>query len=209
MSVLSKELDRKVRMALETYSEWQVARMYNLRIGAVRAVKIDMLAEMTRGEINVDLNTMRQRELFREDFKLHGTATGRTPSHAPEGLHINPRAYMKSVKEYQPLIPNLDYAGLEARVMAGFFTPNGQPTPAFWGFISQYVKKSGHTMLDILHDQEIYAPEQLERALDIDSQLEDMTPEQLASLLHRVSKKVYEHAIADPTGPGANVSDGE
>ena len=202
MSVLSKELDRKVRMALETYSEWQVARMYNLRIGAVRAVKIDMLAEMTRGEINVDLNTMRQRDLFREDFKLHGTVTGRTTSRAPEGLHINPRGYEQH-------IPNLDYSGLEARVMAGFFTPNGQPTPAFWGFISQYVKKSGHTMLDILHDQEIYAPEQLERALDIDSQLEDMTPEQLASLLHRVSKKVYEHAIADPTGPGANVSDGE
>lgn len=186
MSVLSKELDRKVRMALETYSEWQVARMYNLRIGAVRAVKIDMLAEMTRGEINVDLNTMRQRELFREDFKLHDTVTGRC-------YHIKPK----------------DFVGLEARVMAGFFTPNGQPTPAFWGFISQYVKKSGHTMLDILHDQEIYAPEQLERALDIDSQLEDMTPEQLASLLHRVSKKVYDNAIADPTGPGANVSDGE
>lgn len=207
MSVLSKELDRKVRMALETYSEWQVARMYNLRIGAVRAVKIDMLAEMTRGEINVDLNTMRQRELFREDFKLHGTVTGRTPSRAPEGLHINPRGYEQHLPGYQQVDAN--YAGLEARVMAGFFTPNGQPTPAFWGFISQYVKKSGHTMLDILHDQEIYAPEQLERALDIDSQLEDMTPEQLASLLHRVSKKVYEHAIADPSGPGANVSDGE
>lgn len=207
MSVLSKELDRKVRMALETYSEWQVARMYNLRIGAVRAVKIDMLAEMPRSEINVDLNTMRQRDLFWEDFKLHGTVTGRTTSHAPEGLHINPRGYEQHLSGYQQVDAN--YAGLEARVMAGFFTPNGQPTPAFWGFISQYVKKSGHTMLDILHDQEIYAPEQLERALDIDSQLEDMTPEQLASLLHRVSKKVYEHAIADPTGPSANVSDGE
>ena len=202
MSVLSKELDRKVRMALETYSEWQVARMYNLRIGAVRAVKIDMLAEMTRSEINVDFNTLRQRDLFREDFKLYGTVTGRTSHRAPEGLYANPRGSEQH-------LPNLDYAGLEARVMAGFFTPNGQPTPAFWGFISQYVKKSGHTMLDILHGQEIYAPEQLERALDIDSQLEDMTPEQLASLLHRVSKKVYEHAIADPTGPGANVSDGE
>lgn len=207
MSVLSKELDRKVRMALETYSEWQVARMYNLRIGAVRAVKIDMLAEMTRGEINVDLNTMRQRGLFQEDFKLHGTVTGRTPFRAPDGLHINPRGYEQHLSGYQQVDAN--YVGLEARVMAGFFTPNGQPTPAFWGFISQYVKKSGHTMLDILHDQEIYAPEQLERALDIDSQLEDMTPEQLASLLHRVSKKVYEHAIADPTGPSANVSDGE
>jgi hypothetical protein len=207
MSVLSKELDRKVRMALETYSEWQVARMYNLRIGAVRAVKIDMLAEITRSEINVDLNTLRQRDLFWEDFKLQGTVTGRTPSRAPEGLHTNPRGYEQHLSGYQQVDAN--YAGLEARVMAGFFSPNGQPTPAFWGFISQYVKKSGHTMLDILHDQEIYAPEQLERALDIDSQLEDMTPEQLASLLHRVSKKVYEHAIADPTGPSANVSDGE
>lgn len=207
MSVLSKELDRKVRMALETYSEWQVARMYNLRIGAVRAVKIDMLAEMTHSEINVDLNTLRQRDLFREDFKLHGTVTGRTPSRAPERLHSIPRRYQQHLPGYQQVDAN--YAGLEAHVMAGFFTPNGQPTPAFWGFISQYVKKSGHTMLDILHDQEIYAPEQLERALDIDSQLEDMTPEQLASLLHRVSKKVYEHAIADPTGPSANVSDGE
>lgn len=202
MSVLSKELDRKVRMALETYSEWQVARMYNLRIGAVRAVKIDMLAEMTRGEINVDLNTMRQRELFREDFKLHGTVTGQLRNRNTQDFYIQPRGCEQH-------LPNLDYAGLEARVVAGFFTPNGQPTPAFWGFISQYVKKSGHTMLDILHDQEIYAPEQLEHALDIDSQLEDMTPEQLASLLHRVSKKVYEHAIADPTGPSANVSDGE
>jgi hypothetical protein len=64
-------------------------------------------------------------------------------------------------------------------------------------------------MLNILHEQEIYAPEQLERALDIDSLLEDMSPEQLASLLHRVSKKVYQNAIADPNGPGANVSDGE
>lgn len=200
---LSKDMDRKVRQALGQYSEWQVANMYNIRIGAVRAIKLEMAQErddfvQRQQQEELDLLALRATG----GIKIHGTVTGRTPSRAPEGLHINPRGYEQH-------LPNLDYAGLEARVMAGFFTPNGQPTPAFWGFISQYVKKSGHTMLDILHDQEIYAPEQLERALDIDSQLEDMTPEQLASLLHRVSKKVYEHAIADPTGPGANVSDGE
>jgi hypothetical protein len=116
-------------MALETYSEWQVTRMYNLRIGAIRAVKIDILAEMIRGEINVDLNTLRQRDLSKEDFKLHSTVTGRTPSSAPEGLHINPRGYEKYPAGYQQVDAN--YAGLEARVIAGFFTPNGQPTPAF------------------------------------------------------------------------------
>lgn len=207
MSVLSKELDRKVRMALETYSEWQVARMYNLRIGAVRAVKIDMLAEMTRSEINLDLNSLRQQDLFREGFKLNGTVTGRNPSRAPEGLHINPRGYEQHLPGYQQVDAN--YAGLEARVMAGFFTPNGQPTPAFWGFISQYVKKSGHVMLDILHDKEIYAPEQLERALDIDSQLEDMTQEQAIALMRRVAAKVYANAFKDPSGSGADVQDSE
>ncbi|AQT27873.1 hypothetical protein CB3_031 [Pectobacterium phage vB_PatP_CB3] len=193
---LSKDMDRKVRLALGQYSEWQVASMYNLRVGAVRAIKLEMDDEHRQ------FNARIQQDLFRQTFKLSGTVTGRIPSLVPEGLHNSPR-------EYENHLPSLDYVGLEARVMAGFFTPTGLPTPAFWGFINQYVKKSGHTMLDILHDQEIYAPEQLERALDIDSQLEDMTPEQLASLLHRVSKKVYEHAIADPTGPGANVSDGE
>lgn len=202
MSVLSKELDRKVRMALETYSEWQVARMYNLRIGAVRAVKIDMLAEMARGEINVDLNSLRQQDLFREGFKLHGTVTGRLRNQNTQDFYIQPRVHEQH-------LPNLDYAGLEARVVAGFFTPKGQPTPAFWGFISQYVKKSGHVMLDILHDKEIYAPEQLERALDIDSQLEDMTQEQAIALMRRVAAKVYANAFKDPSGYGADVQDSE
>lgn len=202
MSVLSKELDRKVRMALETYSEWQVARMYNLRIGAVRAVKIDMLAEMTRGEINVDLNSLRQQDLFREGFKLHGTVTGRLRNQNTQDFYIQPRGREKH-------LPSLDYTGLEARVVAGFFTPDGQPTPAFWGFINQYVKKSGHVMLDILHDKEIYAPEQLERALDIDSQLEDMTQEQAIALMRRVAAKVYANAFKDPAGSGADVQDSE
>lgn len=106
-------------------------------------------------------------------------------------------------------LPRLDYAGLEARVMAGFFTPNGLPTPAFWGFISQYVKKSGHTMLDILHDKEIYAPEQLERALDIDSQIQDMTQAQRIALLRRLTNAVYSDEFKDPTDPGSDVQDSE
>ena len=230
MSVLSKELDRKVRLALADYSEWQVARMFNLRIGAVRAVKIDMLAET-----DPDLNFRRQQDLFQDLFKYHGTVTGRVPSRPePQGLHINHDVYKYRGKTWNETVmrglvqrsmptpeqsmacsaytkefPNLDFAGLEAHVLSGFFTPNGQPTPAFWGFISQYVKKSGHVMLDILHDKEIYAPEQLERALDIDSQLEDMTQEQAIALMRRVAAKVYANAFKDPSGSGADVQDSE
>jgi hypothetical protein len=153
-------------------------------------------------EAERDLVTRRQQELFLDELSLLASPTGRINRNTPEGLHINPRGYEQH-------LPKLDYAGLEARVMAGFFTTDGRPTPAFWGFISQYVKKSGHTMLDILHDQEIYAPEQLQRALDIDSQIEDMTQEQRIALLRRITNVVYDNAITDPTGPGANVSDGE
>lgn len=211
MCTLSKDLDYKVRLALESYTEYQVAHMFNLRIGAVRAVKIDMLAKATK-EVDANLNNRRQQEMFESLFK-HKRVTGRTPNLVPEGLRVpvvtyNERTKYGNSKPGQEFYSQ-DFAGLEAHVLSGFFLPNGQPTPAFWGFVNQYVKKSGHALLDILHDQEIFAPEQLKRALDIDSQLEDMTPEQLASLLHCVSKKVYEHAIADPTGPGANVSDGE
>lgn len=201
MAIFSDSLDEKIKIALNTYSEYQVARMFGVRISGVRAIKVSM-----------QMDSRRQQDLFREDFKLYGTVTGRTPSHPDQqGLHINPDMYKPRGFETRHVMfqVDADYAGLEARVLAGFFTPTGQPTPAFWGFISQYVKKSGHTMLDILHDQEIYAPEQLQRALDIDSQLEDMSPEQLASLLQRVSKKVYQNAIADPNGTRANVSDGE
>ena len=202
---LTKDMELKVRRALLQYSEYQVANMYGLRVGTVRAIKVQMQdergipLEFSPNESQLDLYrqltaTGRKQEsplemslrLHEDLFKHHGTVTG--------------RCYHRKSK---------DYTGLEARVMAGFFTPNGLPTPAFWGFISQYVKKSGHTMLDILHDKEIYAPEQLERALDIDSQIQDMTQAQRIALLRRLANAVYSDEFKDPTDPGSNVQDSE
>lgn len=202
---LTKDMELKVRRALLQYSEYQVANMYGLRVGTVRAIKVQMQDE--RG-IPLELSPNKsQLDLYRQL-----TATGRkqeSPLEMGLRLHedlfkhngtVTGRCYHSKLK---------DYAGLEARVMAGFFTPNGLPTPAFWGFISQYVKKSGHTMLDILHDKEIYAPEQLERALDIDSQIQDMTQAQRIALLRRLTNAVYSDEFKDPTDPGSNVQDSE
>lgn len=199
---LTKDMELKVRRALLQYSEYQVANMYGLRVGTVRAIKVQMEEErqvpinFAASESQLDLYqeltaTGRKQEsplemglrIHEDLFKRHGTVTGRSK------------------------VPDEDYAGLEARVLSGFFTPSGRPTPAFWGYLSQYVKKSGHAMLDILHDKEIYAPEQLERALDIDSQLEDMTQEQAIALMRRVAAKVYANAFKDPSGSGADVQD--
>ena len=207
---LTNDMKTKVRLALREYSEHQVANMYGLRLSAVREVKME-----TRQQ-NDEFNARLQQDLFTNMAKGF-TATGRrqeTPLEMGLRLHedLFSRQDQKAIsfgERYSKQVPNLDYAGLEAHVMSGFFTPSGQPTPAFWGYLSQYVKKSGHTMLDILHDKEIYAPEQLERALDIDSQLEDMTQEQAIALLRRVAAKVYANAFKDPSGSSADVQDSE
>lgn len=206
---LTKDMELKVRRALLQYSEYQVANMYGLRVGTVRAIKVQM-EEERQIPINFSVSGS-QLDLFRQL-----TATARkqeTPLEIGIRLHeeiARGHAGLNEVKQpgYSQ-VPDADYAGLEARVLAGFFTPNGQPTPAFWGFIGRYVKKSGHAMLDILHDKEIYAPEQLERALDIDSQLEDMTQQQAIALMRRVAAKVYANAFKDPSGSGADVQDSE
>lgn len=206
---LTKDMELKVRRALLQYSEYQVANMYGLRVGTVRAIKVQM-EEERQVPINFSASES-QLDLFRQL-----TATGRKQETPLEiGIRIHEEiarghAGLNEVKRPgYTQVPDADYAGLEGRVMAGFFTPNGLPTPAFWGFLSQYVKKSGHAMLDILHDKEIYAPEQLERALDIDSQLEDMTQEQAIALMRRVAAKVYANAFKDPSGSGADVQDSE
>lgn len=207
MTVISESVDRNVEEALCLgYSEYQIARMYNLRVAAIRAIRVQMQQSVSptrrNQETPLQMSLRLHEDLFRHDLEQEsrkyrgeswGEVRGRWQAQNPQVQNL----------------PKLDYAGLEARVLAGFFTPNGVPTPAFWGFISQYVKKSGHAMLDILHDQEIYAPEQLQRALDIDSQLEDMTQEQRIALLRRVTNAVYANAIQDPTSPGADVSDGQ
>lgn len=206
---LTNDMKTKVRLALREYSEHQVANMYGLRIATVREVKMEMRQR------NDEFNARRQQDLFTSlanDF----TVTGRkqeTPLEVGIRLHeeiAKGHAGFNEVKRPQySQVPDADYAGLEARVLSGFFTPSGRPTPAFWGYLSQYVKKSGHAMLDILHDKEIYAPEQLERALDIDSQLEDMTQDQAIALMRRVAAKVYANAFKDPSGSGADVQDSE
>ena len=201
---LTKDMELKVRRALLQYSEYQVANMYGLRVGTVRAIKVQM-EEERQVPINFAASES-QLNLYREL-----TATGRKQESPLEmGLRLHEDLFKRhGTVTGRCKAPDADYVGLEGRVLSGFFTPNGQPTPAFWGFIGRYVKKSGHVMLDILHDKEIYAPEQLERALDIDSQLEDMTQEQAIALMRRVAAKVYANAFKDPSGSGADVQDSE
>ena len=203
---LTNDMKTKVRLALREYSEHQVANMYGLRIATVREVKMEMRQR------NDEFNARRQQDLFTSlanDF----TVTGRKRETPLEmGLHLHEDLYKShnlELTRVHKAVSDADYAGLEARVLSGFFTPSGRPTPAFWGYLSQYVKKSGHAMLDILHDKEIYAPEQLERALDIDSQLEDMTQQQAIAFMRRVAAKVYANAFKDPSGSGADVQDSE
>lgn len=195
---LTKDMENKVRRALLQYSEYQVANMYGLRVATVRAVKVQMAYE---GQTSID-------KLY--DELLAPKRKQETPLEM--GLRLQEDLFKESNRQLakaHKTLSDADYAGLEARVMSGFFTPSGQPTPAFWGYLSQYVKKSGHTMLDILHDKEIYAPEQLERALDIDSQIDDMTQEQRIALLRRIANAVYSHAFKDPTGTGSDLPDSE
>lgn len=201
---LTIDMELKVRRALLQYSEYQVANMYGLRVGTVRAIKVQM-EEERQVPINFSASES-QLDLYREL-----TATGRKQESPLEmGLRLHEDLFKRhGTVTGRSKVPNADYAGLEARVLSGFFTPSGRPTPAFWGYLSQYVKKSGHAMLDILHDKEIYAPEQLERALDIDSQLEDMTQQQAIALMRRVAAKVYANAFKDPSGSGADVQDSE
>lgn len=202
---LNKDMEFKVRRALWQYSEYQVANMYGLRIGTVRAIKMQMQDER-QARLDSPTNES-QLDLYRQL-----TATGRkqeTPLEMGVRLHEDLFKHQGTVTGRCYHTKPKDFVGLEGRVMAGFFTPNGLPTPAFWGFISQYVKKSGHTMLDILHDKEIYSPEQLERALDIDSQIQDMTQAQRIALLRRLTNAVYSDEFKDPTDPGSDVQDSE
>lgn len=196
MHPFDEKTEKAVMVALQRYSEYQVARMYGLRVASVRLIRQTVMNREGSGYISM---------------------TGRIKE-SPLQMGLRPhedlfnRQEQKEVtfgERYSNQTPNMDYAGLEARVMAGFFTPNGVPTPALWGYLSQYVKKSGHAMLDILHDKEIYAPEQLERALDIDSQIEDMSQAQRIALLRRLSTAVYSDEFKDPTDSGSDVQDSE
>lgn len=205
MHHFEKATEDAVLNALKRYSEYQVARMYGLRVASVRLIRQTALERQCSRT-----DTLRQQESpLQMGLRLHEDLYGRSSRTAEVPTTYDQWRDIAFGKQDSVTVPKQDYAGLEGRVMAGFFTPNGLPTPAFWGFISQYVKKSGHTMLDILHDKEIYSPEQLERALDIDSQIQDMTQAQRIALLRRLTNAVYSDEFKDPTDPGSDVQDSE
>lgn len=205
MHRFDKATEDAVLNALKRYSEYQVARMYGLRVASVRLIRQTALERQCNRT-----DTLRQQESpLQMGLRLHEDLYGRSSRTAEVPTTYDQWRDIAFGKQDSVTVPKQDYAGLEGRVMAGFFTPNGLPTPAFWGFISQYVKKSGHTMLDILHDKEIYAPEQLERALDIDSQIQDMTQAQRIALLRRLINAVYSDEFKDPTDSGSDVQDSE
>lgn len=188
MPICTEELDRKILADIKSgFSDQSIANFYNVRLSAVRHIR---LRQVRSQQNELDLVVSHMESL---GHRYGGCVSGR----------------WESAKPQVPNLPKLDYAGLEARALAGLFTPDGQPTPAFWGFISMYVKKSGHAMLDILHDMEIYAPEQLKIALDIDSKIDHMTQKQRIALLRRVTNAVYAHAIKDPSESSSDVSDCE
>lgn len=203
MHHFDKATEDAVLNALKRYSEYQVARMYGLRVASVRLIRQTALERQCNRTA-----TLRQQESpLQMGLRLHEDLYGRSSRTAEVPTTYDQWRDIAFGKQDSVTVPKQDYAGLEGRVMAGFFTPNGLPTPAFWGFISQYVKKSGHTMLDILHDKEIYSPEQLERALDIDSQIQDMTKAQRIALLRRLTNAVYSDEFKDPTDSGSDVQD--
>lgn len=148
MPVISNDMDRKVLEALVTYSEYQVARMYNLRVGAVRAIKMESLTGTQRlKDSQLDLFV---REFSKPDIKVAPTINGE------------------------------DTNKVLLRQMGSGIT-------------------TGHALLDMLNQHEIYNPEQLAYALNFDQRIEDhihtLTTEGKLLLLRQLSKDLYEQHI--------------
>lgn len=220
MPIISESIDQQVIASFARgYSEHQIARMFNLRVAAVRRIRSEYSATFRKKQDTLSVGERIHADLFDNDFRAVRRST-EVPStydlwreiafKNPDLHNLGAVSGRTSGKELNyGNVPKLDFAGLEAHVLSGFFTVNGQPTPAFWGYINQWCKKSGHVLLDILHDHEIFAPEQLERALDIYQQVDDMDSVQLAALLRVVAQKVYETNVKDPISTGTNVPDSE
>lgn len=206
MSNLGVELTAKVVKALTQYSEYQVARMYGLQLSTVRAIKMEAQRHVD------DLNSRRQQDLFNESMK---SLTGRKQETDLEmGIRIH-KQLDEHLKRTQYKAPNesvlvrADYAGLERHVIAGFFTPDGKPTPAFWGYFSHYAKKSGHALLDILHDEQIFSPEQLKEALDFDYQLSQVPLHRKLAIVNQILKEIQGDYVKDPNTAGNGIQNGE
>ena len=132
MPVISKEMDQKVLQALAHYGEYKVARMYDLRVTAVRAIKMESLTGTQR----------------LKDSQL-----------------------------------SLD--------LGHFIKPTSKANHVF--------NSTGHALLDMLNQHEIYNPSQLAYALDIEQRIEDhiqtLTTEGKLLLLRQLSKDLYEQHI--------------
>lgn len=220
MPIISENIDEQVIEAYTRgYSEYQIARMFNVRVAAVRRIRSEYTVTFRKKQDALSIGKRIHADLFDNDLRAVRRTTEvpstydlwREIAFKNPGLHgfgtVSGRTSGKELNYGN--VPKLDFAGLEAHVLSGYFTTDGQPTPAFWGYVNQWCKKSGHALLDILHDHEIFAPEQLERALDIYQQVDDMDSVQLAALLRVVAQKVYETNVKDPISTGTNVPDSE
>lgn len=155
MPVISKEMDQKVLQGLVHYGEYKVARMYNLRVTAVRAIKLESLTGTQRlkdSQLSLDM-----------------------------GHFIKPTTKAEHVPNYQPEVGSYDYGALEQRMLA------------------HMTNSTGHALLDMLNQHEIYNPEQLAYALNFDQRIEDhinsLTTEGKLLLLRQLSKGLYEQHI--------------
>lgn len=148
MPVISNDMDRKVLEALVTYNEYKVARMYNLRVAAVRAIKLESLTGTQRlKDSQLDLFV---REFSKPDIKVAPTINGEDTNKV-----------------------------LLRQMGSGIAT--------------------GHALLDMLNQHEIYNPEQLAYALNFDQRIEDhinnLTTEGKLLLLRQLTKGLYEQHI--------------
>ncbi len=142
MPVISKEMDQKVLQALVQYGEHKVAAMYNLRVTAVRAIKMESLTGTQRlkdSQLSLDM-----------------------------GHFIKPEIKANDQAIKQQVVDCL-------------------------------TNNTGHALLDMLNQHEIYNPSQLAYALDIDQRIEDhihtLTTEGKLLLLRQLSKDLYEQHI--------------
>lgn len=96
MTVLSEELDIRILQALHCYSEYKVARMYNVRVGAVRAIRME-----------------HRNKLNQMDLDFGDSPTGRSISRRNDELLQNAMQPYKAGPVLQ-----YDYSALEDRLCA-------------------------------------------------------------------------------------------
>lgn len=105
MTVLSKDLDEKVLQALHWYSEYKVARMYNIRVGAVRSIRME-----------------HQNQLKQMDLAFGDSPTGRSISKRNDELLrnaiLNTQVHQFNVTDKRKPFIQIDFSALEKRMYA-------------------------------------------------------------------------------------------